>query len=41
MQYFDESDDKLQRLGKVIADIFSAIIIVGLFIIFAYSLIGR
>ena len=41
MQYFDESDDKLQRLGKVIGDIFSAIIIVGLFAIFAYSLIGR
>jgi hypothetical protein len=41
MQYFDESDDKLQRLGKVIGDIISAIIIVGLFAIFAYSLIGR
>ena len=41
MQYFDESDDKLQRFGKVIGDIISAILIVGLFVIFAYSLIGR
>jgi len=41
MQYFDESDDMLQRFGKVIGDIISAIIIVGLFAIFAYSLIGR
>ena len=41
MQYFDEFDDKLERLGKVIGDIFSAIIIVRLFAIFAYSLIGR
>jgi hypothetical protein len=41
MQYFDETDDKLQRLGKVIGDIISAIIIVGFLAIFAYSLIIR
>jgi hypothetical protein len=41
MQYFDETDDKLQRLDKVIGDIISAIIIVGLIAIFAYSLIIR
>jgi hypothetical protein len=41
MQYFDESDDKLERLGKVIGDIISAIIIVGLIAIFAFSLISR
>ena len=41
MQYFDESDDKLQRLGKVIGDIISVIIVVGFLAIFVYSLITR
>ena len=41
MQYFDESDNKLERLGKVIGDIISAIIVVGFVGIFAYQWIGR
>jgi hypothetical protein len=41
MQYFDESDNKLERIGKVIGDIISAIIIVGFMAIFVYSLITR
>jgi hypothetical protein len=41
MKYFDESDDKLERIGKVIGDIISAIIVVGLMAIFAYSLMSR
>jgi hypothetical protein len=41
MQYFDQSDDKLERLGKVIGDIISAIIIVGFMAIFAYGFIAR
>ena len=41
MQYFDQSAGKLERIGKVIGDIISAIIIVGFMAIFAYSLIGR
>jgi hypothetical protein len=41
MQYFDPSADKLDRLGKVIGDIFSVILIVGITAIFAYSLIAR
>jgi hypothetical protein len=40
MQYFDESDDKLERLGKVIGDIISAIIVVGLIVIFVYGYIS-
>jgi hypothetical protein len=41
MPYFDQSADKHERIGKVIGDIISAIIIVGFMAIFAYSLIGR
>ena len=41
MQYFDESDDKLEKLGKIIGDIISAIIIVGFIAIFLYSWISR
>jgi hypothetical protein len=41
MQYFDQSADKLERIGKVIGDIISAIIVVGLMAIFGYSLIAR
>jgi hypothetical protein len=41
MRYFNESGDKYERLGKVIGDTISAIIIVGLTVIFAYSLMSR
>jgi hypothetical protein len=41
MKYFDESDDKYERIGKVIGDVISAIIVVGLLAIFAYSLLHR
>jgi hypothetical protein len=41
MKYFDETDDKYQRIGKVIGDIISAIIVIGLMAIFAYSLMNR
>ena len=41
MQYFDESDNKLERLGKVIGDIILAIIVVGFVAIFAYGWIAR
>jgi hypothetical protein len=41
MKYFDESDDKLERIGKVIADIFVAILAVGFAAIFTYSAIVR
>ena len=41
MKYFDETDDKYQRIGKVIGDIISAIIVIGLMAIFAYSLMSR
>jgi hypothetical protein len=40
MQYFDPSADKLERLGKVIGDIISAIIVVGLIVIFVYGYIS-
>jgi hypothetical protein len=41
MQYFDESDDKCQRVGKVIGDVFSALLVLALIIIFAQSMISR
>ena len=41
MQYFDPSADKLERLGKVIGDVFSAIIVVGFLAIFAYGWMAR
>jgi hypothetical protein len=41
MQYFDESDDKLERVGKAIGDIISAIIVVGFLAIFAYGWMAR
>ena len=41
MQYFDQSADKLERLGKVIGDIISAIIVVGLIVIFVYGYISH
>jgi hypothetical protein len=41
MQYFDESDDKFERIGKVIADAFVACIVLTFFTVFAFSLLGR
>jgi hypothetical protein len=41
MPYFDPYADKLERVGKVIGDIISAIIVVGFLAIFAYQWIGR
>jgi hypothetical protein len=41
MKYFDESDDKLERMGKVIADIFVAVLALGFAAIFTYSAIVR
>ena len=41
MPYFNETDDKLQRIGKVIGDTFSAILILALIIIFALSMLVR
>ena len=41
MPYFDQSDDKYQRLGKVIGDAFSAFIVLALITIFIQSMIFR
>jgi hypothetical protein len=41
MQYFDETDDKYARLGKVIGDAFAAFIVPALIIILAYGIISR
>jgi len=41
MKYFDESEDKLERIGKVIADIFVAVFVVGFTAIYTYSMIVR
>lgn len=41
MQYFDQSDDKLARIGKVIGDVFAALIVVALVLIFIQSMIFR
>jgi hypothetical protein len=41
MQYFDQSADKYEKLGKVIGDIISAIIVVGFIVIFVYSYISH
>jgi hypothetical protein len=41
MQYFDQSADKYERLGKVIGDTISAIIVVGFMAIFVYGFISR
>ena len=41
MQYFDESSDKYERLGKVIGDTFSAFIVLALILIFTYSMMLR
>jgi hypothetical protein len=41
MQYFDKSEDKLQRIGKVIGDIFSAALIGTLIIVFASHMLSH
>jgi hypothetical protein len=41
MQYFDESDHKLERIGKVIGDAFSVLIVLVLILVFAQSMIYR
>lgn len=41
MQYFDQSDDKPTRIGKVIGDTFAAFIMLALILIFAQAMIFR
>ena len=41
MPYFDQSADKLERIGKIIADIFMALLAVGFVAIFTYSAMIR
>jgi hypothetical protein len=41
MQYFAESDDKIERIGKVIGDAFSVFIVLVLILVFAQSMISR
>jgi hypothetical protein len=41
MKYFDESENKLERIGKVIADIFVTVLVVGFAAIYTYSMIVR
>jgi hypothetical protein len=41
MKYFDESDDKLERIGKVIGNIIVAFLVLGFEAIFANSVIVR
>jgi len=41
MQYFDESDDKPNRIGKVIGDAFSVFIVLALILVFVQSMIFR
>lgn len=41
MQYFDQSADKYERLGKVIGDTFTAFIVLALILIFVKSMIFR
>lgn len=41
MQYFNESDDKLERIGKVVGDTFAAILVLVLILIFVQSMIYR
>jgi hypothetical protein len=33
MQYFDESEDKFSRIGRVIGDILSALVYIGVLIL--------
>lgn len=39
MPYFNETDDKIERIGKVIGDTFSAVLILALIIIVAQSML--
>jgi hypothetical protein len=41
MPYFSESDGKLERIGKVIGDAFSAFIILALIAVFIQSMTVR
>jgi len=41
MKYFDESDDKYERIGKVIGDAITAFIVISFIVIFVYSLTHR
>ena len=41
MQYFDESDDTYERIGKVIGDVITACIVLTFITVFALSLLGR
>ena len=39
MPYFNETDDKIERIGKVIGDTFSAVLILALIIIVSQSML--
>ena len=41
MPYFNESDDKYERIGKVIRDAFSAFIVLTLIAAFTTSMLVR
>jgi len=41
MQYFAESDDKIERIGKVIGDAFSVFIVLVLILVVAQNMIFR
>jgi hypothetical protein len=41
MQYFAETDDNLERIGKVIGDAVSVFIVLVLILVFAQSMIFR
>ena len=41
MQYFDESDDKYERIGKVIGDAFAAFIVITVITVIAVSMLYR
>lgn len=41
MQYFESAADMPERIGKVIGDIFAALVIVAFTVIFVQSMIAR
>jgi hypothetical protein len=41
MQYFDKSDGKPERVGKVIGDTFSALIVLALIMVLVNSFLFR
>ena len=41
MQYFDQSDDTYERIGKVIGDAITACVVLTFLAVFAFSLLGR